>query len=699
MPTLSFVVKGKNDIFDPRTSTRGYTTNPALCIADYMTAPRLRGGFGLSVGSTIDSSNLIAAANICDETITLAVGGTIPQYSCNTTFDLNTPRGTTIERMLSSCAGRLSVQGGIWSIVPGAWVAPSLYLNEKNITGPIKGFTTRLPVTEACNAVKGTYVNPANNYQPSDYPMYLWDTAHGYVTNTWLVEDNNETLVHNLDLPCTNISAVAQRLAKIQLLRQRYQFRLSLECDLTAYQATVADVIALSIARYGWVNQPFEVLRSELIYDDNGKPSVMLDLAQVDVAGSAGSSAIYQWTPTEELAITNSIVPNNVGIRIAVAPNNVVAYSGFGGVIGGITYPSTVSKGADARVQNAIYVRWDVPNDANVVFGGHMEVQYQKSGDAAWTGFTKVDPSVNYLYISHVDDNQTYVVQVRAVNSAGVPSEWVPSTVTVANVISDAFAGSPVAHVPGHVGRLGGTLIGFASGSTAQISIASFDSTLGSTTVSCTPSPSSLTGLNQSQFYYVYYSDPTFSGGTITPIATQNESDFLGVSGMYLIGSMVTPSSVTVYAPSTYSDTGAATTSSPTSAYDNDTTTYAQVNAIWGTTGTYPTFGTSHSDGLCTFSGFPAVVIGSSLTLHVTAATAPSAGTGSLALVLIGKIGSTPTTLLSTTSTTSSTTYTMTIPSGTDISTVSVIAQANMTAGTPPGGGGGNMQISEIYIS
>jgi len=695
---LSFVVKGKNDILDPRTNTRGYTENPALCIADVMTMPRQRGGFGLSIGSTVDSNNLIAAANTCDETLSLAAGGTVHQYTCNTVFDLNTPRGTVIDQMLTSCAGRLSVQGGVWSIVPGAWVAPSLYLSEKNIVGPIHIDNT-LSVDQACNAVKGTYINPANNYQPSDYPQYQWDALHGYVTNTWLVQDNNVNLIHNLDLPCTNESAIAQRLAKIQLMRSRYQKRMTLLCDMTAYQAVVTDVIALSIARYSWVNQPFEVLRSELVYDDNSKPMVSLDLAEVDTAGSSAASAIYQWSPTEELTVTDSLVPNNVGTRITVPPEAVSAYSGPGATIGGIVYPSTITTGTDGRVQNSIYVRWTQPNDANVVNGGHIEVQYQQSGDTAWTGLTRVDPSVNYLFIPNVSDGTAYNVQVRAVNAAGVPSIWVSASVTTANSVGSSFWGSPVAHVPTHVGYLGGTLIGLAiTGGTAQISIANFDSTVGGTTVSCTPSPSIITGLNQSQLYYVYYSDPGFNGGTITPIATQNQSDFLGVPDMYLIGQMITPSSGSRYAPSAFTDSGTATTSSPASAYDNNLATAAIVNAMWGTSGTYPSYTGWASSGACLFSAFPAVTTTSNMTLYVTAAFSASASTGSLTMTVAGKIGSTPTTLATTTTSASQATYSMLIPSGTDLSTISVSTTANMTTGSLPGGGSGSITISEIYI-
>ena len=49
---------------------------------------------------------------------------------------------------------------------------------------------------------------------------------------------------------------------------------------------------------------------------------------------------------------------------------------------------------------------------------------------------------------------------------------------------------------------------------------------------------------------FVYYVDPTFAGGTITPIATQNDANFLNLPGYFLIGSLVTPASSLRYQPS-----------------------------------------------------------------------------------------------------------------------------------------------------
>lgn len=698
IPNLSFVIEGKNDILDPRTGTRGFTNNPALCIADYLSLPSIKGGFGLTIGTDIPTAQLIAAANICDEAVGLAAGGTTHRYTCDTFFQLNDARGSILKNLLSSCAGRISYQGGTYNIFPGAWVSPTLQLTDADIVGPIQ-FKPRLSIRDTCNAVKGTYVSIENDWQQADFPAYMVDADHGFVTDTWLAEDNGERIFLETNMPCTNSSAIAQRLAKIALLRTRYQMRLTIRFSLKAYQAVALDVIQLTHPRYTWVNKNFEVLSFRLGVDKSNEsaptPYVELDLAETD-------SSIFDWDyATEQLTPQGYKQPNNVGNRVCAPPEDVTAYSGYGAVISGITYPSTVTKGADGRVQNSIYVRWTQPNDANVVFGGHLEVQYQLSGASTWTGLAKVDP-VNASYtIPNVTDNQSYNVQVRAVNSASVPSDWIATSVTVANVISDAFGGSPVAHIPGHIGSILGLLAASAiSGGTAAISVGSFASTVGSLTVSCTPSPATLTGLNQSQLYWVYYSDPTFAGGTITPIATQNIADFTGVPGVYLIGSITTPSYSVTYQPSAWSNTGATTITSPTAAYDNDVTTAAAVPSNWWTVVTAgPTFTYYGANGSGTWSGFPAVTTGASMTLSVTAAASINPGGTSGAASVSVTIGGTTTSMMSVTATTASTTYTFTIPSGTNLSTVSINGASSVVVGSSPGSGSSVLTIFEIYIS
>src|SRR5262249_48914589 len=114
-PEIRFTVHGKNDIWDPRTSTRGYSTNWALHIADAITDPT----WGLG-DTSVNQDQLIAAANVCDEMITCAAGDEAA-YSLHWHYDTGTSPGDAIQQMMSAAAGRLSRIGGEWFIWPAYW--------------------------------------------------------------------------------------------------------------------------------------------------------------------------------------------------------------------------------------------------------------------------------------------------------------------------------------------------------------------------------------------------------------------------------------------------------------------------------------------------------------------------------------------------------------------------------------------------
>ena len=96
IPNIKAVVKGKNNIYDPRTSTYGYTDNWALCIMDYLMSPQglncaLKTAEYIDYGGTtwtdsfgnpwvavlsseINMPLAISAANICDQSVTVKCG-------------------------------------------------------------------------------------------------------------------------------------------------------------------------------------------------------------------------------------------------------------------------------------------------------------------------------------------------------------------------------------------------------------------------------------------------------------------------------------------------------------------------------------------------------------------------------------------------------------------------------------------------
>jgi hypothetical protein len=76
-PGVKATIHGKYDIYDPRTETYGWTQNAALIIADVLCNKDY--GLGCDYATEIDEAQLIAAANLCDEQVTIAATYQSPQ--------------------------------------------------------------------------------------------------------------------------------------------------------------------------------------------------------------------------------------------------------------------------------------------------------------------------------------------------------------------------------------------------------------------------------------------------------------------------------------------------------------------------------------------------------------------------------------------------------------------------------------------
>jgi hypothetical protein len=440
LPQMSFVVSGKADIYDPRLGDVGnaaahvYTTNAALIIADYLTNKTW--GYGLSYGTDVPLAQLIAAANICDETVALAAGGTEPRYTINMTFNLSRGRGAVLQDMLAACAGRITIQSGQYVIVPGAWVGPSVSLTQSNLIGPVE-YKPIMAIRDVCNGVKGTYASPVTNWQSADIPPYAEDVLHRYASDRWLTADGGVRLWKDVSFPATTSAATAQRLAKIELERTRREGRLTLHCDMSAYPAVALDIVEFSYPRYGWTNKTFEVLSSTLVMqtDPNGgapRLGVDLDLAEAD-------STVYDWSTTEELTPADTASPAIANGNFLTGPQFLELESG----------PATTYTGADGVHIPRILAAWLTAPDATIQSGGTIQVEYQKVGDVLWTPCGGVSGAQTQAYISGVVSGSQYNVQVQGVTATGIQSGWAQAGPITVSATSTSIVASSVTYPDG----------------------------------------------------------------------------------------------------------------------------------------------------------------------------------------------------------------------------------------------------------
>jgi len=346
IPNIAVDIEGKDDILDPRTGTRGYSENAALCLADYMAHPRFGIGAAIGAGDGIEAAALIEAANICDEAVPLvdipttiasgsgstttppaprwqlqqgwwqspgltgsgwiwqslfgappgtepppeevAGGGIEPRYACNGVVSLAQDPKTVIEAMLSAMAGRVAHAGGAWRLMAGAYRLPEITLTTDDVRAGGMVLATRVSRAESFNAVRGQFVSPENDWQADDFPA---------VTSiVYRAEDGGDEVWRDLSLPFTISSSTAQRLAKIELERARRQMNLRIAGKLSTWAAAVGETVMLDYARWGFAAKPFEVQSVSLDLTASGDGAALLP----ELMLRETSPLVYDWDASEE---------------------------------------------------------------------------------------------------------------------------------------------------------------------------------------------------------------------------------------------------------------------------------------------------------------------------------------------------------------------------------------------------------------
>lgn len=380
LPNISALVRGR-EVLDTRTSTTAYSRNPAMVIRSYLTDATY--GLGASA-SEIDDTSFNAAANICDEDVTLAAGGTEDRYTFNGVIDTgNTPR-SNLEQMLSALGGSLYYSNGKWHLKAGAYVTPTVTLDEDDIVGPIS-IGTAVSNRESFNAVKGQFATSETNFQATDYPELA--------SSTFQTEDGGEKKYLNFNLPFTTSAPTAQRLAKQVLFKNRQEISVNAKFKLTAFQFAVGDTLMLTNARLGWTQKVFEVVAWRLNFDEQ-EITVECQLAET-------ASAVYDWSAEEAaFANDNTTLPS---------PFNIPA-------------PTLTATDEPQVVNQKITAVLVATPTSTSIYANQFEVQAKKSTD---TDYISLGISASPRFELHnVVANTTYDVRARIISASGTKSSF-----------------------------------------------------------------------------------------------------------------------------------------------------------------------------------------------------------------------------------------------------------------------------------
>ena len=380
MPTITADIKGVK-VYDPRTSTTAWSDNPALCIRDYLTNTRY--GRGID-SSDIDDTAFNAAANYCDENVTIG-GVTKARYTCNGVVDTSQGSMDILNKLLTSCRGFLVFSGGKYKLVIDKPETATFTFDEDNITGAWSiGLGNK---NNQFNRMRANFFNPDRDWQP--------DIA--VVDSTELrTQDNGLLLEKTIDLPFTSDIDRAKMITTVNINQSRQQLSCEFTATIVGLKAEVGDVVFISHSTTGWDSKPFRVMRMSL----QGNDEVRISAIEYDAnAYDFGNIQVSDAAPNTNLPDTTQVGQ----------PNGLSATEEL--------YVTNTSQGAQVRAN----LSWGQPTDAFIV---NYDVEY-KNGTNDWefvTSTKRLTAQVNNLKAGE------YYFRVRAVNTLGVRSNWTTTT-------------------------------------------------------------------------------------------------------------------------------------------------------------------------------------------------------------------------------------------------------------------------------
>jgi hypothetical protein len=447
IPLFTAIVNGKK-VYDPRSASTGHSANAALCVRDYIIADYGLGDVG------VDETVFATAANVSDENVTLAVGGTEKRYTMNGVIRADQTPGAVLQDMMTACAGMLFWGQGNWQLKPAYYTNPVKTFTLDDLRSPIQ-MQTRQSMADVFNVVRGTFVDSAQGYIVADYPEIT--------SATYLAEDNNVETPVDLVLPFTTSPATAQRIGALTLNRGREQITMSADFGMAAFNVQVGDIVAMTNSRYGWSAKEFEVVGWNFFADgDAGDLRVRLTLRET-------SEAAFDWDADE-----TAIIGNNTALPVF---NTVPAPSN-------LTLTATTVLNDDGIAIPAIRATWTASTDR---FVQYYEVQYKRLGGEEdygtiaaaqdesenWGSITVsatstedyglvnepiLSPDAEYASVLGTSNTFTiqpvlngydYQIRVRAINSLGVRSAFVSSSIASAGDTTPPGTPSNLTSSPG----------------------------------------------------------------------------------------------------------------------------------------------------------------------------------------------------------------------------------------------------------
>lgn len=358
-------------VYDPRTDATAWSDNSSLCILDYLTHPD---GFRKTLDD-VDLPSFAAFADLCDQNVPRAAGGTEKRYRLWGVYQLTDEPEDILRKMRATCDAELyqNAEGKI-AIRGGRWQAPTVVITGRDILGhSLEQGNDRF---SAFNELKITFTSPLHDYQAVEAERWA-DLAD---------QGERGVLGAELDLDFVPSPAQARRLAKIHIAKSNPRWKGKIRTNLVGLDALGERTIQVILPELE-INEAFYVAGF----------SIDPELKFVEIEIMTISEAAYTWNAATEEG-QNPAIPEDTSPDLEYpVPQGLTLSSPAAGVIAAVVTPTSQE-------------------------GLELQVQLRIGAGSLWQDMQTNDDNASAFYDPAADGS--YEARARWVGPLGVVGEW-----------------------------------------------------------------------------------------------------------------------------------------------------------------------------------------------------------------------------------------------------------------------------------
>jgi hypothetical protein len=378
VPSVSAVVRGAR-VLDPRNGGVLWSDNPALCALDWAKHPN----GGDCQADEVDEASFIAAANACDVMHSYTVNGAVVSrrlYRCGYVCDLTASPDVHMGELVEAMAGKQAWANGRLRVRAGVYTAPVVTIDEAWLAGPVS-ISRGVAQRDLVNVYRPSIADEAQSYTVVQLPELRIQSY---------IDADGRDLPQEVSLSAVNFAPQALHICGVFARDLRQGMSVDLVLNMRALQLDLFDVVRLTIARYGWNLKTFEVLAWR--FNPSGLIQVTLKETQASIYSP--DAAFVVESPSDNSSLP---LPWQIGVpwiaELDSGEQHLLLQS-------------------DGSVLTRVLVRVAAVNDAAVLVGGFIDVQYSEVGSGVWNT-QSFDGASTSLYLPGLQDGQWYQFRAR----------------------------------------------------------------------------------------------------------------------------------------------------------------------------------------------------------------------------------------------------------------------------------------------